>query len=87
VQFFDEAQRRIPDKDLAPLLKKARAAYAEVAGHLKPIAERFTHTTGHKHEEWLQDNATRSDVLKNLRAAKAADEKALRILSQIVRGL
>jgi len=84
VQFFDEAQRRIPDKDPAPLLKNARAAYAEVAGHLKPIAERFTPATGRKHKEWLKDAALRKSVVENLRAARAADEKALKLLAQIV---
>jgi hypothetical protein len=87
VQFFDEAQQRIGDAELAPLLKAARDAYAEVASHLKPIARRFTPATGKRHKQWLQDDATRNDVLTDLRAAKAADEKALGILAQIVRRL
>jgi hypothetical protein len=61
-----------------------RGAYARVAEHLKPIAERFTPKTGRKHKEWLKHAAIRKSVVENLRAARAADERAGKVLAQIV---
>jgi len=82
-----EARERIPDETLAPLFQQAEDAYAEVAEHLKPVAEKFTERTAKDHKAWLEDDATRDDVLKHLQAARAADEKAMTILVQIAAGL
>ena len=82
-----EAQTRIPEAEMVALFGQAHAAYGEVAGHLKPVADKFTGATFNDHKEWLQDKPTRDEVLRRLRAAKAADEKAARLLTTIAAAL
>ena len=86
-QCLVEAQTRIPDEQLVVLFSQAGAAFADAASHLKPLADKFTGSTFNNHKKWLQDEATRHEVLKHLRAAKAADEKAMKLLERIVAAL
>lgn len=87
VEFLEEAKSRIGAPDTAPLLDAARDRYQDVCENLQPVAHRFRLETIGEHQRQLADEAVRDEVVGQLKAAKAAESMALKVLEKIVAAL
>jgi len=87
VQFLEEAKSRVAGAEVAPLFGDARGHYEEVCKNLEPVAHRFRFETISEHQQQLADQAVRDEVVGQLKAAKAAESAALKVLEKIVAAL
>ena len=84
VQFLEEAKSRIGTADTAALFDDAHSHYQDVSQNLQPVAHRFRFETISEHHQQLADKSVRDEVVGQLKAAKAAESAALKVLEKIV---
>ena len=82
-QFLDEAGARI-GADTGSFFKEARARYQEACTHLAKVAHTFRPETMSTHASLLKDEKVRGETVGQLKAARAAEAKALKALEKIV---
>jgi len=92
--FLTQAAERLDDPTAAPPLIRAAKHYETVAAHLDAVAKTFPFTTGPDQPPdkegmaaRIADAALRARAVKDLTAARAAEQAALAELARIVKAL